>query len=190
MLNKVMREITFPILPNTIDEELKMYLMRIEEIIREIALGESFLDEDDMTSDSAIDGVSQQSVKAHVAAETLDLQTGKIVYSALTDEDDDSNAMLAAHAYLANQSGEVIVRFTATDPFDVIGYVDTDSNPASGGTVAGRIKVQTWLEEDDIHSFSFAVAKNEYFEITASGTSSLSILWRGTGTLSKPTDQD
>lgn len=84
MVDVVQKEISFPIIPVSVDPELEAYLLRIEEILREVSLGEShftsvalqefsadgagFKDEDDMASDSDKAASSQQAIKAHVAA--------------------------------------------------------------------------------------------------------------------------
>ncbi len=134
------------------------------------------LDEDDMASDSAVSVATQQSIKAHDA------------FGAFTNQDDDTNAMLVAHAYLANQDGFVSVVHTANAAADiVVGYVDTDNNPAAGGTVLAGINARTG---GAVESRMFPVASGKYFEITNSAGAT-AIYWQPkSGALVKCTDQE
>lgn len=109
-------------------------------------------------------------------------------------DDDDSQTMLAAHAYLANQDGKVYVVYT-TGPSggatSVYCYVDTDANPTSGGTIFAQRYDSIYTQVGDKFSLQFDVASGEYFEITKSNVASISIIWRSkSGTLIKCTDQD
>ena len=106
-------------------------------------------------------------------------------------DDDDSQAMAAAHAYLANQNGFVTVIFTAVlqGTVTVTGYVDTDNNPAAGGVVMGASLSSTYPQIGDKDSFMFPVQSGKYFEITASNATVV-IVWTPFGTLVKCTDQD
>ena len=141
-----------------------------------------FKDEDAMASDSATAVASQQSIKAYIATQVLE-------FGDSTVQDDDSATMLKAHAYLANQDGFVVVQHTIDGAMDVIGYIDTDTNPASGGTVAGRLKTVTYVSPNDVHTMTFPVASGKYFEITSANGTQV-IRWYPIGTLVKCTDQD
>ncbi|KKL12652.1 hypothetical protein LCGC14_2533620 [marine sediment metagenome] len=103
-----------------------------------------------------------------------------------TNEDDESNAMLVAHAYLANQAGTVIVVHTSVGiGSQITGYVDTDNNPAAGGTVVMGFHSYS----AGIESSSFPVESGKYFEVTLTGGTAL-IYWQPNGTLIKCSDQD
>ncbi len=144
----------------------------------------SVLDEDAMGSDSAVKLTTQQSQVAYIAT-----QIATKAFGAYTVQDDNSATMVVAHAYLANQDGFVVVQHTVNGAMDVIGYIDTDTNPASGGTVAGRMKAAIYVSTSDVQTMTFPVASGKYFEITsANGTQS--IRWYPIGTLVKCTDQD
>ena len=148
-----------------------------------------FKDEDDMASNSATAVSSQQALKAYVDAQ---IASATAAFTALTNLDDDGNAIAVDHAYLANQDGDVfVVITTAAAAQNAICYKDSDSNPASGGTIMARYKKSANVSSGDIYSLHFNVKSGEYFEITSAGTTSRAIYWRGRGsTLIEVTDQD
>lgn len=137
MADEVQKELSFPVIPESVDTEMKEYLQRMHEIIQDISLGASYLsavtlhefstdgdgfkDEDGMESDSAVAAPSQQSVKAYVDAQVAtleaqdttledliaDLIASEVTLSAYTIKDSEDNTMLKAHAYLAATDGFV-----------------------------------------------------------------------------------
>lgn len=125
----------------------------------------------------------------------VDDQIAAIATGSRATDDDESNAMVAAHAYLANQDGFVNATFTTAaqglNAYCRV-YVDTDDNPASGGAL-----VSQW-EDTDYHNVNtkghvgaVLVKSGEYFEVTVANTSSLGIFWTpARATLVKCTDQD
>ncbi len=100
MADEVTREISFPGIPQGIDDELKDYLLRMEEIIREIGIGASYLsdvtlqrfstegdgfkDEDDLVSDSDTAALSQQSAKAYIDAQDTALNAALVTANCMT----------------------------------------------------------------------------------------------------------
>lgn len=142
----------------------------------DVANSLSVLDEDAMGSDDAEALATQQSIKAHDA------------FGEFTDEDDDTNSLLVAHAYLANQDGFVTVIYTSgTAGQTMTGYVDTDTDPPTGGTVLAAVNSRT---TGAIESRMFTVANGKYFEIVLTGGSAV-IYWQPkSGTLIKCTDQE
>jgi len=104
-----------------------------------------------------------------------------------TNQDDDNNAMLKAHAYRANQDGYVTARMTGVQATDKIcGYIgDTNDPVGAGDFIVGN---HTYSAVSDPVSISFPVAKNKYFEITDESTQLTIIFWHPIGTLIKPTD--
>lgn len=135
-----------------------------------------FLDEDAMGSDAADKVASQQSIKTRIAS-----QTGGDVP---TLNDSESNAMLKAHAYLAQTSGFVNAFNTGTGNNKL--FVHTTNDPAGAGT-----KVDEWEGDaaaDKGGMFTF-VANGKYFEVTSGGTPT--ILWTPLVTGgAAPIDQD
>ncbi len=109
-----------------------------------------------------------------------------------TDQDDENNVMLPAHAYLCNQDGVIEVRINQSTSIDqiVIAYDDSDSNPIVGGDMRRRWSTGVYGEDEGWDSFNFTMQKGRYFEITVSGTipPSLFIRWCPFGTLLKCTD--
>lgn len=108
-----------------------------------------------------------------------------------TIKDDDENNMLAAHAYLCNQDGmvEVTITFTSGENNVVIGYDDSDANPAAGGDIRRHFDSGTYGGSGRKRGFSFLMASGRYFEITVS-LATVVIRWAPFGTLIKCTDQD
>lgn len=108
-------------------------------------------------------------------------------FSAYTNQDSESNAMLKAHAYLAATAGFVSAKSNQTNNAQPLkGYVGLTNDPAGAGT-----EIQSSADGDSgsEKSVFFAVAAGEYFEITQT-TDTPVILWKSIGTLSKPVDQD
>lgn len=107
--------------------------------------------------------------------------------SAYTNEDSESNAMLKAHAYKAATDGFVSVVCTMGVKQNIRGYVGNTNDPAGAGDMVDASG--TGDGGNNIAGMFFAVANDEYFEVTASnGTPA--IRWKSIGTLSKPVDQD
>ncbi len=103
--------------------------------------------------------------------------------------DDDSNAMLPAHAYLCNQDGEVevIITMTSGQNVAVIGYDDTDTNPAAGGDIRGIYESGSYGGATFRKCFNFLMAKGRYFEITVV-SATVTIRWVPHRTLIACTD--
>ncbi len=149
-----------------------------------------FLDEDDMASAAtAADKVcSQQSIKAYVDTTTAARQP---VGTVPTLNDSEANAMLKAHAYRTQGAGWVTA-FTpaAAQGTDLKGYVDTDSNPASGGQLMGHVSSENNDRQFISFSVGFESSTGIFFEITHTNQNP-TITWTplevGTGA---PIDQD
>ena len=147
--------------------------------------GAGFKDEDDMSSDSAVATVSQQSVKKYID----DLIAAKVTLSVYTNEDSEPTAMVKAHAYKAATDGQVTAYVLASAIGGQLkGYVGTDNDPtdenlvqSASFTAGGAIGTL---------NMSFLVAKDEYFELTTNSSNAVTIMWKSFGTLSKPIDQD
>ena len=75
--------------------------------------------------------------------------------------------------------------YSASAGNTIVGFIDTDTDPASGGLIMDSSEAAGGSE---ILCVSFAVKSGEYFEIEATGAPT--IYWRSVGTLSKPVDQD
>ena len=106
-------------------------------------------------------------------------------------DDDDTNAMLTAHAYLCNQDGivEVIITEGASASLSCYAYDDTDNNPAAGGAVRGVYLTAAYGQVGSIKCFSFSMQSGRYFEVVVSNCTA-TIRWCPFGTLIKCTDQD
>lgn len=102
-----------------------------------------------------------------------------------TNQDDENWTMLKAHAYRANQDGEVTAVMTATAAAQTIsGYKGTTNNPAGAGIAVGG----DYSYGAGLHGISFSVAKGLYFEIADNSPNPTAIYWHPIGTLIKPTD--
>jgi hypothetical protein len=140
-----------------------------------------FKDEDDMSSNSATAVSSQQALKAYVDDQVLEL-------GAYTRQDDDSNNMVKAHAYRANQDGFVTAVMDSSGVNQsILGYVHTTDDPAGVGIAMG---FQTAYATGIGLSIMFPVRSGQYFEITDNSGNEPVIYWHPVGTLSEPTDQD
>jgi len=109
-------------------------------------------------------------------------------FGANTREDDDTNNMVKAHAYLANQDGFVTAFDTQVAGSEALnGYVGATDDPAGAGDL-----IATWENgsTSNIGTITFPVASGKYFEITWQGTGEPTIYWHPIGTLVKPTDQE
>jgi len=172
MADVVQKEISFPIIPESINEETRNYLLRMQEILREVSLGASylsavtlqefsadgagFLDEDDMASDSDKAVNSEQGTKAYIDAQ-IALFDGDVP----TNLDSESNAMLKAHAYLTQTAGYVTAWTETQNSAWLRGYVHTTDDPAGAGVnVHSNAGVNAWP------GVSFFVGNGKYFEIT------------------------
>lgn len=146
-----------------------------------------FKDEDNMASDSASAVSSQQAIKAYV--------DNHVIGTRATD-DDDTNAMIAAHAYLANQDGYVNVAFTVAVAQGTACscrlFVDTDTDPATGGNMVDRYEDTNYHDTNTKGGLGAVPVKSgDYFEVTASNVTVVAIYWTPAhGTLVKCTDQD
>lgn len=108
-------------------------------------------------------------------------------------DDDDTNTLLPAHAYLANQDGWVSVLFQtgpAGGNSSCYGYVGATNNPAGAGTLKAQFFNGVYLSDDDKGWITFRVASGKYWEVTKSNVDSITITWEPVGTLVKCTDQD
>ena len=102
-----------------------------------------------------------------------------------TTDDSQSNAMLIAHAYLAQCTGFVTAYAGAATTSNIQGYVGTTTDPENDGT---RVQY-TDGPTGHIPNVSFMVAKGKYFEITAGVA--LTITWTPLVTGgAAPLDQD
>ena len=111
-----------------------------------------------------------------------------IAYGVYTRQDDDSNNMVKAHAYLTNQSGIVTAVMNAGSTGHAIrGYIGSTTDPAGAGDLVAS---QHAAGSGYTSSITFPVASGKYFEITDSSASEPVIYWHPLGTLVKPTDQD
>ena len=159
-----------------------------------------------ITGDQTIAGVKTFSSSPIVPTPTTDMQasTKKFVddaiaalvlaFGARASDDDDANAMVAAHAYLANQDGFVNVTYTAGTQ-GILSYcrlyVATGDNPPAGDLVDK-------YEDADYHNANtkggigaVPVKSGDYFEVLASNLTVTGIFWTSArGTLVKCTDQD
>ena len=142
------------------------------------------LDEDAMGSDSATALATQQSIKAYVDSQV------SVAFGAYTNQDDETNVMLKAHAYLANQDGTVTANVIENNALDILrGYQGGTNNPAGAGDLIAGQHGSGGGSAYPI-SISFPVASGKYFEVTFVGAAAPSIYWHPIGTLVKPTDQD
>lgn len=107
--------------------------------------------------------------------------------SAYTNLDSDGNAMLKAHAYKAATDGWISARITNQNNKYLRGYVGSTDDPAGAGNL---IQEEASAEGSLRKSLSLLVAKDEYFEITYTGSNTPTIWWKSFGSLSKPIDQD
>lgn len=106
---------------------------------------------------------------------------------AYTDEDDDSETLAKAHAYLANQDGFVSVIMTAAGAGSQVSiYVGSTDDPAGAGDLVQKTQAFGVNYE---YSLTFPVASGKYWEVTCDGTSEV-IRWSPVGTLVKCTDQE
>lgn len=114
----------------------------------------------------------------------------KVVLSAYTNQDSESNAMLKAHAYKAATDGQVTayVQATAINQ-NLAGYVGLTNNPVGAGDLIQKVSSVSSFGVG-LFAISFLVAKDEYFEITTASSNAVTIRWKSSGTLSKPVDQD
>jgi hypothetical protein len=146
-----------------------------------------FLDEDAMGSDSATAVCSQQSIVAYVAARVAALVT----LSALSNQDDNSDAMVKDNSYLANSDGQLVVTWTANGSTqEAFIYVGAADNPEGNATDKRAVMEGGAFSLDT--GASVIVASGEYFTVKlgTGSTGTPAIRWRSFGTLTKPTDQD
>ena len=126
------------------------------------------------------------------------LETSKLDgLSSYATDDSESNAMLAstqsvAHAYLAQTDGFVCWSGQIDAGEQVTAYVDTDSDPVTGGVVVGNTENGDSSNPGYV-SLAFFVPNGQYFEILVADTDATtgeSLAWISYGTLAKPIDQD
>ena len=110
-------------------------------------------------------------VGAFIGTPTWYVKTADHIVGLSTLLDDESNAMIKDHAYLCNQDGmvELIITHAVPAPLIVVGYDDTDSNPADGGDVRVYYSTTAYIENLHENSLTFLMSKGRYFEITATG---------------------
>lgn len=109
-------------------------------------------------------------------------------FGVYTNLDDDENAMLKSHAYLAKQDGVVTARMAATiAQNDLKGYIGSTSDPAGAGDF---IVCNNSYGTSEGVGITFPVAKDKYFEVTDDSSNATAIRWHPIGTLIKCTDQD
>ena len=112
-----------------------------------------------------------------------------ITFSTRTTLDSEGNAMLKAHAYLAQTDGFVSVLMSiATAGNQLQGYIGDTNDPAGAGDL-----MQRNLTSDDGEAVcqTLHVARGEYFEIVdTEGTNDPTIWWRSRGPLRAPVDHN
>ena len=109
------------------------------------------------------------------------------VFGAFSNQDDDGNAMLKAHAYLANQDGFVTASVNLTNGATVYGHIGATDDPAGAGTEIAR---ESNTADTGYRYVTFPVAKGKYFELTTTSANAITIYWHPVGVLVKPTDQE
>ena len=137
---------------------------------------------------SAAPGADAELANKKYADDLMATEVAARSFGVYTNQDSDNNAMLASHAYLANQDGTVTATVSSTANDQTLrGFVDTDTDPASGGDLLGA---NASYGTNKNYSITFPVASGKYFEILTSMGGTLVIRWHPVGTLIKPTDQD
>jgi len=109
----------------------------------------------------------------------------RVALSAYTNEDSENNAMLRAHAYKAQTDGFVSVTCVNDSNETLSGYVGLTNDPAGAGDLIQRF---FGFDPNAVTSLAFLVAKDEYFEVTYTGTQEPVIWWKSFGALQKPID--
>lgn len=106
--------------------------------------------------------------------------------SVVTTQDSEGNAMLKAHAYLAQSDGEVsaYVRSTGGSQF-LNGYIGSTSDPAGAGDLIHPDSIDPTDMQGGV---SFLVDQGKYFELTTDSANAVTIRWRSFGPLKKPVD--
>lgn len=148
------------------------------------------LDDDTMATATDTTLATSESIKAYT-----DSVAGPM--SALTVNDSEANAMVssisagAQHSYTAQTDGWV----TWTGELDannvMTAFVDTDTDPVTGGIVVGLCDAE--LNGPQSLQISFSVASGESFEFITDDTDAPAnevISWRSAGVLSAPVDND
>lgn len=148
------------------------------------------LDDDTMGTATDTTLATSESIKAYT-----DSVAGPM--SALTTDDSTSDPMLssisagAQHSYTAQTDGWV----TWTGELDanavMTAFVDTDTDPVSGGVVVGLCDAE--LNGPQSLQISFSVASGESFEFITDDTDAPAnevITWRSSGSLSAPVDNN
>lgn len=108
--------------------------------------------------------------------------------SAYTHQDSEGITMVKDHAYKAATDGQVTVFDNVTEDKSLNAYVGLTSDPVGAGDLIGQA---SHGEAANISfTITFLVAKDEYFEITYSGSGEPTIRWKSFGTLSKPVDNN
>ncbi len=124
--------------------------------------------------------------KASTAAAIVTAIAANVSFSAYTNEDSETNALLKDHAYEAQTDGFVVAYvLQGVNARKLRAYVGLTDDPAGAGVLVGA---QEPDGDADI-SISFPVAAGEFFEITYD-TGTPTIRWKSMGALSKPVDQD
>jgi hypothetical protein len=120
-----------------------------------------------------------------LVAGTLDPTGG--IFGAHTQVDSALATMLKERAYLTMQDGFVTAYVTGSgsNPY-IQAYVDTDTDPYSGGATVALDKGSVSTE---IVCVSFPVAKGKYFELRTNSTTAITIFWHPLGTLNRCVDQ-
>jgi hypothetical protein len=134
--------------------------------------------------DSALDGGGG----AFIVIRGIDLRA----LSVLSDEDDNSDAMVKDNSYLANSDGQLVVTWEASGSgHSLFIYAGSSDDPEdtvtnTRATVVGPAFVPLTV------GASVIIADGEYFTVKlGSGSSGTPILrWRSFGALIKPTDQE
>lgn len=123
--------------------------------------------------------------KKYVDDEVADKTGG----DAAVANDSDGNSFLKSHAYLAQTAGFVSSYIVSNTITELAGWIDTDSNPITGGQKVGRADGGATAIQPDIY---FYVPNGQYFEITASvSDADLRIYWTPLETGgAAPVDQD
>ncbi len=110
------------------------------------------------------------------------------IFGTYTNEDDDSNAMVGAHVYLANQDGLICIDGDSAGIGTYIRcYIGDTTDPIGAGDRIRAIQSAGGAGYD--MGTSFSVPNGKYFDISANATIN-NIFWFPYGILVKPTDID
>ena len=149
----------------------------------------------EFSTDGTMGGNSDTAVPTEKATKTYaDTKAGAL--SATTINDSEANAMLAsrasvAHSYTAQTDGIVTWSGDVLSGKKVTAYLDTDTDPVTGGIIVGQTEGE--INGTQLMSLTFPVASGESFEILSSNDVAINeqfLTWKSFGTLSAPVDNN